>query len=65
MEKVKKGVGFDGVVHPESDGLVLFTSGTTSLPKGVLITQRQGSQHVLTSCVREWKAGHCHEDDAD
>lgn len=35
-------------VGPESDAIVYFTSGTTSLPKGVLVTQRQ-ALHVLVS----------------
>ncbi|KAL1405668.1 hypothetical protein Q8F55_009307 [Vanrija albida] len=54
VEAVKSKKGFD--VAPESDALVLFTSGTTSLPKGVLITQRQGMQHVLTASVPALRA---------
>lgn len=33
---------------PESDAIIFFTSGTTSMPKGVLETQRQ-SLHILAS----------------
>lgn len=51
--KAKKGWNVKG----EDDGLVLFTSGTTSLPKGVLITQRQGMQHIHTASIRVFSLG--------
>lgn len=35
-------------VGPESDGIIFFTSGTTSLPKGVLVTHRQ-ALHIIHS----------------
>lgn len=33
-------------LHPESDGMILFTSGTTNHPKAVLVTQRSSLSHV-------------------
>lgn len=51
IEEVKRGAGYDDKVKPDSDALVLFTSGTTSLPKAVLITQQQAMQHVLTASI--------------
>ena len=35
-------------IGPESDAIIYFTSGTTSMPKGVLVTQRQ-ALHILIS----------------
>lgn len=49
IDKVKRGEGYN--IEPESDALVLFTSGTTSLPKAALITQRQALQHAITASV--------------
>ncbi|KAL1405725.1 hypothetical protein Q8F55_007395 [Vanrija albida] len=43
------GIGLEGV-GPESDGIIFFTSGTTSMPKGVLVTNRQ-ALHVIQSGV--------------
>ncbi|KAF9475541.1 acetyl-CoA synthetase-like protein [Pholiota conissans] len=34
-------------IHPEDDATIIFTSGTTGLPKGVLSTQRQFLTNVL------------------
>jgi acyl-CoA synthetase (AMP-forming)/AMP-acid ligase II len=42
---------------PESDGIIFFTSGTTSMPKAVLSTQRSALHSVLSaqiSSVREF-----------
>lgn len=52
LEEVRSGRGFGlEAVGPESDGMVLFTSGTTSMPKGVLETQRACLTHVISSSV--------------
>ncbi|KLT38725.1 acetyl-CoA synthetase-like protein [Cutaneotrichosporon oleaginosum] len=47
LASVKDGL-FTSGVGPESDGIIYFTSGTTSMPKGVLVTQRQ-ALHVVIS----------------
>lgn len=36
-------------LHPESDGMIMFTSGTTNHPKAVLVTQRSALSHVPTA----------------
>lgn len=52
LDEVRSGKGF-GLedVTPESDCMVLFTSGTTSMPKGVLETQRACLTHVISSSI--------------
>jgi acyl-CoA synthetase (AMP-forming)/AMP-acid ligase II len=42
-----RGVPADGVVRPEDDALVVYSSGTTGRPKGVLISQRALVQHAV------------------
>lgn len=49
---IENGTGL-GDLGPESDGMILFTSGTTSMPKAVLATQRQCLHHVISGSVRE------------
>lgn len=36
-------------IGPESDAIIYFTSGTTSMPKGVLVTQRQALHILITA----------------
>ncbi|GMK58062.1 hypothetical protein CspeluHIS016_0500940 [Cutaneotrichosporon spelunceum] len=48
LAQVKDGAFASGV-NPESDGIIYFTSGTTSMPKGVLVTQRQALHIVISS----------------
>ncbi|KAF9029002.1 acetyl-CoA synthetase-like protein [Hymenopellis radicata] len=38
-------------IHPEDNAAIMFTSGTTGLPKGVLSTQRQFLTNVLNTIV--------------
>ncbi|KAL1406692.1 hypothetical protein Q8F55_008398 [Vanrija albida] len=40
-----------GGYGPESDGIIYFTSGTTSMPKGVMLTQHQCLVHVLAGSI--------------
>lgn len=47
VEDIKAGRGLEGLGH-ESDAIVFFTSGTTSMPKGVLVTQHQ-ALHIIHS----------------
>ncbi|TXT07528.1 hypothetical protein VHUM_03248 [Vanrija humicola] len=46
---IESGEGFN--LTPESDGQILFTSGTTSAPKAVLVTQRGALSHILSSNI--------------
>jgi acyl-CoA synthetase (AMP-forming)/AMP-acid ligase II len=39
---------------PESDGMVFFTSGTTSMPKAVLSTQRAGCHNFISGNYSEY-----------
>ncbi|BEI82218.1 hypothetical protein CcaverHIS002_0300860 [Cutaneotrichosporon cavernicola] len=48
LAQVKDGA-FASSVNPESDGIIYFTSGTTSMPKGVLVTQRQALHIVISA----------------
>ncbi|TXT12782.1 hypothetical protein VHUM_01183 [Vanrija humicola] len=47
---VERGDGLEGY-GPESDGIIYFTSGTTSMPKGVMLTQHQCLVHVLAGSI--------------
>ncbi|BEJ15421.1 hypothetical protein CspHIS471_0500260 [Cutaneotrichosporon sp. HIS471] len=47
---VQTGQGL-GNLGPDSDGVIFFTSGTTSKPKGVICTQRQCLHHVVASSI--------------
>lgn len=47
LPEVKAGAFLAGL-NPESDGVIYFTSGTTSMPKGVLVTQR-GALHIIVT----------------
>ncbi|BEI94560.1 uncharacterized protein CcaverHIS019_0701320 [Cutaneotrichosporon cavernicola] len=47
VASVKAGEGLESL-GPESDSIVFFTSGTTSLPKAVLVTQQQ-ALHIIHS----------------
>ncbi|CAK9782582.1 unnamed protein product [Cutaneotrichosporon oleaginosum] len=47
VASVKAGEGLENL-GPDSDSIVFFTSGTTSLPKGVLVTQHQ-ALHIIHS----------------
>jgi acyl-CoA synthetase (AMP-forming)/AMP-acid ligase II len=47
VASVKAGEGLE-TLGPDSDSIVFFTSGTTSLPKGVLVTQHQ-ALHIIHS----------------
>ena len=38
-------------IGPEDDAIIFFTSGTTSLPKGVLSTQRQYLSNRWNTCL--------------
>ncbi|WOO80581.1 3-[(3aS,4S,7aS)-7a-methyl-1,5-dioxo-octahydro-1H-inden-4-yl]propanoyl:CoA ligase [Vanrija pseudolonga] len=51
---IEAGEGFD--LTPESDGQILFTSGTTSAPKAVLVTQRGALSHILSSNITSARA---------
>lgn len=42
-----EGLGIDSL-GPDSDGMILFTSGTTSMPKGVLSDQRAALVHFIS-----------------
>lgn len=52
VEEVKSGSGLEAL-DTESDGMIMFTSGTTNLPKGVIVSQRACMTHVLASSVCE------------
>ncbi|KAJ3517299.1 hypothetical protein NMY22_g13995 [Coprinellus aureogranulatus] len=43
-------------IHPEDNATIIFTSGTTGLPKGVLSTQRQFLTNVLNVLVGGFRA---------
>lgn len=45
-----------GALNPESDGIIFFTSGTTSLPKGVICTQRQCLHHIIAGSIPSARA---------
>ncbi len=47
---VQAGQGL-GNLGPESDGIIFFTSGTTSKPKGVICTQRQCLHHIVAGSI--------------
>lgn len=47
---VQMGQGL-GDLGPESDGIIFFTSGTTSKPKGVICTQRQCLHHIIAGSI--------------
>ncbi|KAL1411738.1 hypothetical protein Q8F55_002704 [Vanrija albida] len=51
---IESGAGFD--LTTESDGQILFTSGTTSAPKAVLVTQRGALSHILSSNITSARA---------
>ncbi|KAK0461091.1 uncharacterized protein EV420DRAFT_178439 [Desarmillaria tabescens] len=44
------------VIHPEDNAAIMFTSGTTGLPKGVLSTQRQFLTNSLNTVVGNRRA---------
>ncbi|WOO84097.1 Putative acyl-CoA synthetase YngI [Vanrija pseudolonga] len=50
IKAIESGKGLESL-GPESDATILFTSGTTSLPKAVLSTQRQALHHLITSQI--------------
>lgn len=53
--KVQAGEGL-GNLNPESDGIIFFTSGTTSKPKGVVCTQRQCLHHIIAGSIPSARA---------
>lgn len=53
--KVQAGEGLAGL-NPESEGIIFFTSGTTSMPKGVVCTQRQCLHHVIAGSIPSARA---------
>lgn len=57
-EAVLKGTGF-GLenLHPESDGVIFFTSGTTGYPKAVLSSQRAALHSIVSGTAGFMRMG--------
>jgi acyl-CoA synthetase (AMP-forming)/AMP-acid ligase II len=55
ISDVENGVGTE-TLNPGSDGMIMFTSGTTSQPKAVLLTQRGSLSHMRSTSLASCRA---------
>lgn len=53
VQGILAGEGLSNLGH-DSDGMIFFTSGTTSMPKAVLSTQLAGLHNVVSSGYSKW-----------